>query len=894
MSWYSKIRNVFRKKETTTTVETTPPKQLPPVRSIDYRNYPTTSTSTDSQGNKVRTTTTGGGSVTVRGSGAWDRPAPEVVKEALANPQQETTSQPVRPKSYSLTPESMTEINKAVVHQQQVEGIQNKNTIQSSSPSLNTPFYTTTSIISKTETIKDPITRRNIPETTYTYFDPQGEKLGKNAYASTERLLTKSELDKYNLNPMTEEVGTKETVFGKITTVKDVFGANVMKGEYDVGVTPSGKGVIKDIVLGTGEGKLWGQEGYISQGKTFLTEKLMPNPANTEEDFYGKKFFQGVYDVRAGLIEGIIPETKSQLAITGVTFGAGALIGGTVGTGLNTVRAYAPSYYGVASTGVKYTGYGLGSLWAGGQGIKIASADSIYEGAVVGGESLRLGTAFVGGSKLGSNFVNEFKYTRAGTEVKVTKLKVQKIDQSSLVKSRVSGNAGDYSLSTPEGQPFKGIGEGSIYQQNIRYDYTTYRPFQSPIKGSVTAPNYKFVSTKFGDITIGSRMVNEGQYKFTGGGRRIDIFSGKEFVFEGTKVGFRDVLSKQYTNLKLTGYSQQIGNKLYITEGTAYLKPTQRITTKTSFGSQPAEIINQGRAFGSGISGRPSVARLGSFDLITNSISNPEVTYTFGQSVGNFLVSGKKTPFYFRTISQQIGGGLDITFDSGTRQSFIPKGSSRGSSIDVSGTSQVQITKTIPIVKTLTQSPTTINTSPPSTTTITTKASTTLFPITSQRTSQVQVVKQVSSQSPMTTQVNRQGMFPITTQISPQVFSQVTSSIPIQSSSTSQVTSLASSQALIQIPMQSTTSTPTSITSSIFPPISPTPIVPFLAPFRMKFPTGIKSRSVKGRKPRYKYTPDFPSLVLNIRGKQPKGMETGVKIRPIPKNFKWSFGKFKL
>jgi len=879
---YSKIKGLFKKKETIT-VETTPPKQLPPVRSIDYTTKPTTSTSTDSQGRTVRTTTTGGGSVTVRGSGAWKRPAPEVVKEALANPQQETTSQPVRPKSYSLTPESQERINKAIIHQQQVEGIQKKETIQSSGSRVDVPFYIEPTILSKTEIIKDPLTGRGIPETTFTYFDPQGRKIGENAYESTERLLTRAEIDKYNLVPMTVEVGKKETLIGVATTKaqisKQIISRSISEGDFFV--SKSGT-----TVLGSG--------GYISQGKTFLTEKFLPNPSSIDEDFYGKKYAQGFYDVRAGLIEGIIPETKSQLATTGITLGAGALIGGTIGTGLNVIRAYSPTNLGIATTGTKYVGYGLGSLWAGKQVYSIGTSGSIYEGSVIAGESFRLGTAFIGGSKLGSNFVNEFKYTRAGTEVKITKLKVQKIDQGSLIKTKVSGTAGEYSLSTPEAKPFKGTGEGSIYQQNIKYDYITYRPFKSPVKGSITAPNYRFVSTKFGDITIGSKMIGEGTYEFTGGGRRIDIFSGKEFAYEGTKVGFKDVLSKQYTNLKLSGYSQQIGNKIYISEGTAYLKPIQRITTKTSFGSQPAEYITQGKAFGSGISGRPSIARLGSFDLTTSSISNQEATYIFGQSVGKFLTSRKITPFYFRTISQQIGGGLDITFDS-SGGGFIPK-IPKGSSIDIGGTSQVQVTKIDTVVKAVTTAPTTINTSPPSTTTITTKTPTTLFPMTSQRTSQTQVslTRQITSQVPITTQSNRQAMFPTTTQVSPQIFSQVITQSPIQSSLTSQTTSLTSAQALTQIPIQTTTQTPTSITPTIFTPISPTPIVPILPPFRMNFPTGIKSRSVKGKKPRYKYTPDFPSLVLNIKGKQPKGMETGLKIRPIPKNFKWSFGKFEL
>jgi len=76
--------------------------------------------------------------------------------------------------------------------------------------------------------------------------------------------------------------------------------------------------------------------------------------------------------------------------------------------------------------------------------------------------------------------------------------------------------------------------------------------------------------------------------------------------------------------------------------------------------------------------------------------------------------------------------------------------------------------------------------------------------------------------------------------------------------------------------------------------------VPFIPPtlFPTKLPIGFgeinRTRKIKGKKQRKKYTPSYESLVLNIRGKQPKGMETGVRIRPIPKGFKWEYGKIKL
>ena len=52
----------------------------------------------------------------------------------------------------------------------------------------------------------------------------------------------------------------------------------------------------------------------------------------------------------------------------------------------------------------------------------------------------------------------------------------------------------------------------------------------------------------------------------------------------------------------------------------------------------------------------------------------------------------------------------------------------------------------------------------------------------------------------------------------------------------------------------------------------------------------------RGFKPRrkLKYTPSFSALIFGIKGKQPRGLETGARVRPIPKGFKWSFGESSL
>lgn len=77
-----------------------------------------------------------------------------------------------------------------------------------------------------------------------------------------------------------------------------------------------------------------------------------------------------------------------------------------------------------------------------------------------------------------------------------------------------------------------------------------------------------------------------------------------------------------------------------------------------------------------------------------------------------------------------------------------------------------------------------------------------------------------------------------------------------------------------------------------FPPVSTvTPFPLLLKPFA-GFSTGARSRKIKGKKRRGKYTPSYEALVFNIKGKQPKKI-TGLEVRPIPKGFTWAYNKLK-
>jgi hypothetical protein len=55
----------------------------------------------------------------------------------------------------------------------------------------------------------------------------------------------------------------------------------------------------------------------------------------------------------------------------------------------------------------------------------------------------------------------------------------------------------------------------------------------------------------------------------------------------------------------------------------------------------------------------------------------------------------------------------------------------------------------------------------------------------------------------------------------------------------------------------------------------------------------LPSNITKGGKQPRGYTPSFQAIIFNIKGKVPKGVETGARLRPIPKGFSF-FKKFRL
>lgn len=91
--------------------------------------------------------------------------------------------------------------------------------------------------------------------------------------------------------------------------------------------------------------------------------------------------------------------------------------------------------------------------------------------------------------------------------------------------------------------------------------------------------------------------------------------------------------------------------------------------------------------------------------------------------------------------------------------------------------------------------------------------------------------------------------------------------------------------------------TPTfTIPFSIQTPRITTPFIPIIPSFSFGDFGKSLNRKFKS-KPRYKYTPSYESLIFNIRGKAPKPSKLfgyAGKSRPIPKNFSWAYGKYKM
>lgn len=94
--------------------------------------------------------------------------------------------------------------------------------------------------------------------------------------------------------------------------------------------------------------------------------------------------------------------------------------------------------------------------------------------------------------------------------------------------------------------------------------------------------------------------------------------------------------------------------------------------------------------------------------------------------------------------------------------------------------------------------------------------------------------------------------------------------------------------------------TPISISPITFPtPFIPAPTIPFrffpISTPSMEFEEGKRPSRTYKRKRKLRYTPSYEAVIFGIKGKKPRGVETGARIRPLTKDFKpFKMPSFKL
>lgn len=135
----------------------------------------------------------------------------------------------------------------------------------------------------------------------------------------------------------------------------------------------------------------------------------------------GRRAEKSFKRIRTGVIAGLVPKTKSELAVTAITLGTGTLIGGGLklgGLGLKSIGATRIAAF--AEKGVGLVGLGLGGAFVLERGQAfVAAPDLIAKGEVIGSSTRELG-ALGAGVRLGGSGVSRVQdviRTRGLTEL---------------------------------------------------------------------------------------------------------------------------------------------------------------------------------------------------------------------------------------------------------------------------------------------------------------------------------------------------------------------------------------------------------------------------------------------------------------------------------------------
>lgn len=124
----------------------------------------------------------------------------------------------------------------------------------------------------------------------------------------------------------------------------------------------------------------------------------------------------------------------------------------------------------------------------------------------------------------------------------------------------------------------------------------------------------------------------------------------------------------------------------------------------------------------------------------------------------------------------------------------------------------------------------------------------------------------------------------IPTTITSTISTSRTNQIPLAIPTTAQIPKIPTKQ-ILATPTAIAPVTPPTIN---LPPKTYTPPFFLIPPLIPEFNFKQTTRIYRGRQ-RKKYTPSYEALAFNIRGKAPKGIETGFRTRPIPKGYSFAF-----
>lgn len=504
------------------------------------------------------------------------------------------------------------------------------------------------------------------------------------------------------------------------------------------------------------------------------------------------------------------------------------------------------------------------------------------------------------------------------------------------INKQAIGNTGEFAVNLilPPGM-YDTIKQGNTYSNEPNIDYKKVTP-ESQIVGGIQAGLYIIPSS------LGVRSIEKGIVK-----TEIDELSKSPIIM--------DTKQFQYNNgniIRATGYQKYGGltteynliGKAYTSENGNFIMPSGKVVTKTYgnlgwditgsnskiFGSSIGNVGSKGISFNIGDSGQfyGSISKA-TYEPIssTSAIYNDKTLNSFPQSLKNnikvggdyqtgfygseiyakdestfFTKTGKKADIYLENARPQNMKVSDVTSYGRTKvtgfkgvETTYDFSSSTGSNYKTTIPNQVQVPKSISDIsssQTFDLAKSNVQSS------LTSQIKSNSFPVsinTGQITTQKYNTKLnyglQSIQSPKvdtkTNSINYTKTLTIPRVESKQRVTTIPSITPTTTTTT--IPKITTNTITTQTTTPKFTNPTPNITSNInITPKFDIPIVPWFPSGSLDF--GGSSKRKRGKR-RYKYTPSYEALIFNIKGKMPKGTETGARIRPITKGYSFAFNK---